>query len=161
MNHYLFQGPPFPPSKNVISKSIKTTYHRSRLKEREDDRMPWPHFSPSSFFSLPIQRPRDSRMKICLRHNYLRFSFFQKKKQQPTKTIMSSTKCESKVYLLSFIACLVDLVKVGVIRGGFAQQILKVSLITGQSLDLSNKRKKETLKTCSYFFLRRAKIADT
>lgn len=41
--------------------------------------------------------------------------------------------------LLSFIACFVNVVKVGMISTRLAQQILKVALITGQPLNLINR----------------------
>jgi hypothetical protein len=46
---------------------------------------------------------------------------------------------EGGTHLLSFISGFVNVVKVGMISTRLAQQILKVALITGQPLNLSNK----------------------
>lgn len=46
---------------------------------------------------------------------------------------------EGATHLLSFISGFVNVVKVGMISTRLAQQILKVALITGQPLNLSNK----------------------
>lgn len=48
-------------------------------------------------------------------------------------------KIEGGTHLLSFISGFVNVVKVGMISTRLAQQILKVALITGQPLNLSNK----------------------
>ncbi len=64
----------------------------------------------------------------------------EKKKRVPLYNIESEEEAaeshEPCAYLLSFIACFVNVVKVGMIGGRLAQQILKVALITGQPLNL-------------------------
>ena len=54
-----------------------------------------------------------------------------------------SKKRPADAYLLRFVAGFVHLVKVGMIGVGFAEQVLKVALITGQTLNLHKRKRRE------------------
>jgi hypothetical protein len=72
----------------------------------------------------------------------MRHTFRSRRRQAGGERNFSNVSTEVDAYLLRFVAGFVHLVKVGMIGIGFAEQVLKVALVTGQTLNLHNKKKK-------------------